>query len=115
MPEKVNLKEKAEKATELFEYLHAGELNDHMLNIVTVENRTLDFHCHDDSDEMFYIIEGKMDLEFEDRMINLTEGDFIIVPKGVLHRPVCTTRVTVLLIEKKGTLNKDNSGGTYRE
>ncbi len=97
---KVNLQSTATSFSELFKYLSVGKLNDHMLNIVQVENRTLDFHVHDQSDEMFYIIEGKMKIEFEDKIIDLEEGDFLIVPKGVVHRPVCKSLVKVLLIEK---------------
>jgi mannose-6-phosphate isomerase-like protein (cupin superfamily) len=111
--EKVNLKDTANSFTELFKYLQVGQLNDHMLNIITAENRTLDFHIHEESDEMFYIIEGKMQIEFSDKLIDLNQGDFIIVPKGVSHRPVCKNLVKALLIEKIGTLTKDNTGGTY--
>jgi len=113
--DKINLQSTANSFSELFKYLKVGELNDHMLNIIQAENRTLDFHVHDDSDEMFYIIEGSMQLEFKNKIIDLKQGDFIIVPKGTLHRPVCKDLVKALLIEKKGTLTKDNTGGTYKE
>jgi len=113
MSGKVNLFEKASDIQSFYEYMKVGQLNDHMLNIVKVENRTLDFHVHEDSDEMFYIIEGKMQIEFSDKIIELNVGDFIIVPKGTAHRPVCTTPVTCLLIEKLGTLSNDNCGATY--
>jgi len=113
--EKINLQSTANSFSELFKYLKVGELNDHMLNIIQPENRTLDFHVHNDSDEMFYIIEGCMQIEFENKIIDLKQGDFIIIPKGILHRPVCKNLVKALLIEKKGTLTKDNTGGTYEE
>ena len=80
-----------------------------------LKNRTLDFHVHENSDEMFYCIEGEFDIEFEDGLIHLHEGDFIIIPKGIKHRPVCKALVKCLLIETEGTLNKDNTGGTYKE
>jgi mannose-6-phosphate isomerase-like protein (cupin superfamily) len=112
---KINLLSAAADISESFKYVKVGQLNDHMLNIVKVENRTLDFHTHDDSDEMFFIIEGSMRLEFKDRVIDLRQGDCIIVPRGMSHRPVCKEPVTTLLVEKSGTLNKENTGGTYRE
>jgi mannose-6-phosphate isomerase-like protein (cupin superfamily) len=112
MEEKFNLNAKA-KNTKLFEYLNVGKLNNHILNIVAVENRILDFHIHEDSDEMFFVIEGQMDMEFSNKMEHLVEGDCIIVPKGTLHRPVCKTLVKCLLIEKEGTLTKENTGGAY--
>lgn len=113
MIQKVNLASSANGGLELFEYLKVGQLNDHMLNIITAEHRVLEFHIHEDSDEMFYVIEGFMQLEFDDGLVGLNAGDFIIIPKGTRHRPVCTSLVKCLLIEKSGTLTKDNTGGTY--
>jgi len=115
MNKKVNLIEQANSVSELFSYLKVGQLNDHMLNVLQAENRTLDFHVHDHSDEMFYCIEGEFDIEFSDGMIHLCEGDFIIIPKGTSHRPVCKRLVKCLLIEVEGTLTKENTGGTYGE
>ena len=112
---KVNLKERANALDELFRYQRVGTLNDHMLNVLQAENRTLDFHTHENSDEMFYCIEGEFDIEFEDGLTHLCEGDFIIIPKGTKHRPVCKALVKCLLIETEGTLNKENTGGTYPE
>lgn len=113
MIEKVNLKEKANEISELFSYLKVGQLNNHMLNVLHAENRTLDFHNHENSDEMFYCIEGEFDIEFDDGLTHLCEGDFIIIPKGTRYRPVCKALVKCLLIEIDGTLNKDNTGGTF--
>ncbi|HHU05931.1 MAG TPA: cupin domain-containing protein [Clostridiales bacterium] len=115
MVQKINLKEKADSIESLFTYLRVGKLNDHMLNIVNVENRTLDFHVHENSDEMFYCIEGEFDIEFEDGLTHLREGDIIIIPKGMRHRPVCKSLVKCLLVEVEGTLDKSNTGGTYDE
>ena len=115
MIQKSNLKENANMIDELFRYKRVGTLNNHMLNVLQAENRTLDFHTHENSDEMFYCIEGEFDIEFEDGLTHLCEGDFIIIPKGTKHRPVCKTLVKCLLIEAEGTLNKENTGGTYAE
>jgi mannose-6-phosphate isomerase-like protein (cupin superfamily) len=79
MIEKVNLKGKVNSATKLFEYLKIGQLNNHMLNVLQAENRVLDFRVHDQSDELFYCIEGAFDMEFEDGLTHLCEGDFVIV------------------------------------
>jgi len=86
-----------------------------MLNVLQAENRVLDFHVHDKSDEMFYCIEGEFDIEFDDGITHLCEGDFIVIPKGTLHRPVCKGLVKCLLIEIAGTLTKQNTGGKYGE
>src|SRR5574344_1683737 len=114
MLNKVNLKERASSINELFTYLRVGTLNDHSLNVLTAENRTLDFHIHEKSDEMFYCIEGEFDIESDDGFTHLSEGDLVIIPKGTRHRPVCKALVKCLLIEVEGTLSKDNTGGTYK-
>lgn len=110
---KCNLKKSVDSLNELFKYLKVGQLNDHMLNVLQAENRTLDFHKHENSDELFYVIEGTFKLEFENEIFELSQGDFFIVPKNTMHRPVCEKLVKVLLIEKEGTLNKENTGGAY--
>lgn len=94
---KINLKDEVNSVGGLFQYKRIGTLNSHMLNVLQAEDRTLDFHVHENSDEMFYCI----------------EGDFIIIPKGTKHRPVCKELVKCLLIETEGTLNKENTGGAY--
>ena len=113
MLKSVNLKSSANSIDTLIQYLRVGTLNNHMLNVLQAENRTLDFHIHNQSDEMFYCIEGEFDIETEDGLTHLKEGDFVIIPKGTKHRPVVTSLVKCLLIETDGTLNKENTGGTY--
>ena len=115
MVNKINLRDKVSSIDSLFTYLRVGKLNDHMLNVLKAENRTLDFHIHENSDEMFYCIEGEFDIEFHDGLTHLCEGDFIIIPKGTKHRPVCKSLVKCLLIEVEGTLNNSNTGGAYIE
>jgi mannose-6-phosphate isomerase-like protein (cupin superfamily) len=110
---KVNLRGSVDSVPGLFSYLKVGQLNDHVLNVLQAENRTLDFHVHHQSDEMFYCIEGEFDIELSDKIIHLCDGDFVIIPKGTLHRPVCKGLVKCLLIELDGTLTKENTGGTY--
>jgi len=113
MTPKINLLQKANSVGALFEYLEIGCMNGHMLSVLQAENRTLDFHCHEHSDELFYVIEGAFEIEFEDSLTALEQGDLIIVPRGVRHRPVCKSLVKCLLIELAGTLNAKNTGGTY--
>ena len=113
MLKSVNLKSSANSIGTLFQYLRVGTLNNHMLNVLQAESRTLDFHIHNQSDEMFYCIEGEFDIETEDGLTHLKEGDFVIIPKGTKHQPVVTSLVKCLLIETDGTLNKENTGGTY--
>jgi len=111
----VNLKDKVNSVPDLFSYLCVGQLNDHTLTVLQAKNRVLDYHIHEKSDEMFFCIEGEFDIEFVDGIMHLCEGDFIIIPKGTSHRPICKELVKCLLIEINGTLTRENTGGTYRD
>lgn len=115
MMEKVNLKSAVNAVEKLYLYDKIGILNGHVLSVVNVENRTLDFHIHEDSDELFYVIEGGFHLETDEGLIEIDEGEFVIVPKGIRHRPVVKTLTKFLMIELEGTLNKGNSGDLYEE
>ena len=113
--EKDNIKNAVNKVDKLYVYEKVGRLNGHVLSVVNVENRTLDFHVHEKSDELFYVIEGSFHLETKDGLTQVNEGEFIIVPKGTLHRPVVKELTKFLMIELDGTLNKENSGDLYEE
>lgn len=115
MIDKINLKKEVKSISKLFEYKEICKLNNHTFNVLQAENRTLNFHTHELSDELFYCIEGEFDIEFEDGKTHLREGDLIVIPKGILHRPVCTSLVKCLLIELEGTLDSSNTGGTYKK
>lgn len=115
MLEKVNLKNAVKSVDKLYVYEKVGKLNGHYLSVVNVENRTLDFHVHEKSDELFYVIEGSFHIETQDGLLQVNEGEFVIVPKGVLHRPVVKELARFLMIELDGTLNKENSGDLYED
>lgn len=115
MFEKVNLKSAVYGVEKLYVYDKIGRLNGHVLSVVNVENRTLDFHVHEGSDELFYVIEGGFQLETDEGLTPVNEGELIIVPKGVRHRPVVGALSRFLMIELEGTLNKDNSGDAYED
>ena len=110
MLKKVNLLQAANNAV-LFEYLNIGQFNGHALSVLQAENRTLDFHVHERSDELFYVIEGRFDIELDDGLVPFAQGDLLIIPKGTRHRPVVTSRVKCLLMELEGTLDAENTGG----
>jgi mannose-6-phosphate isomerase-like protein (cupin superfamily) len=109
---KANVMEAVNKGS-LYEYTELGRVNGNMLNVVQVKDRTLDFHVHENSDELFYVLEGHFTLEIEEKQTTLFPGDMIVVPKGTRHRPVCTGLVKLLLVDMAGALNDGNCGGTY--
>ena len=115
MINKINLQKTVDSALDLFQYIEIGKLNDHVLNVLQAENRILDFHVHEKSDELFYVIEGTFEIELDNGIITMEQGDIIIIPKGVRHRPICKSLVKCLLIELDGILNNENTGGAYKK
>ena len=70
-------------------------------------------HIHELSDVIFYCIEGDFNIVTDDGIVNLTEGDFVLIAKGTRHKLILTILVKCLLIEMDRILNKENMGGTY--
>ena len=115
MLKQVNILNKVNAVDKLYVYEKIGRFNGNVLSVVNVADRTLDFHVHENSDELFYVIEGSFQLETDEGLIPVNSGEFIIVPKGTRHRPVVNELTKFLMIEMEGTLNKENSGDLYEE
>jgi mannose-6-phosphate isomerase-like protein (cupin superfamily) len=105
--EKVNLREKLSLFTEHWSPKIAGELNGQQVKLVKFLG-PFDWHHHDNEDELFFVVKGRFRMELRDRNIDLEEGEFLIVPRGVEHRPVADEEVHVLLFEPASTLNTGN-------
>jgi len=110
----INLKEKGSQIPNLYQYEIIARMNDHNFTLVRVKDRTLPFHTHPESDEVFFIVAGKMKLEFRNKTVELNAGEMCVVPKSVEHRPICTSEVICMLVEREGTLTAANTGGTYK-
>jgi mannose-6-phosphate isomerase-like protein (cupin superfamily) len=82
----------------------AGELNGQHVKLVKFQGAFV-WHKHDQEDELFYVIKGAFTMEFRDKTVELKENEFIIVPRGVEHRPVAENEVSVMLFEPATTLN----------
>lgn len=81
-----------------------GALNGQHVKLVKFQGEFV-WHKHDLEDEMFFVIKGTFNMEFRDRTITLRENEFLIVPKGIEHRPVAEQEVSVMLFEPNTTLN----------
>lgn len=110
----VNLKEKAEQIHELHKYKLVAELNDYQIKLIKAKREFIR-HRHKETDEMFFVVEGRMKLAFKDRVFELNKGDMIVVPKGVDHKPICDSECVVMLVEPKGTVNTGNAGGNLTD
>ena len=102
--EKVNLAEKLSLFSEHYSPKIAGELNGQFVKLVKFKGPFV-WHHHDHEDELFYVVKGKFDMELVDKTITISEGEFIIIPRGVEHRPVAKEEVSVMLFEPASTLN----------
>jgi mannose-6-phosphate isomerase-like protein (cupin superfamily) len=105
--EKVNLAEKFGQFHDLWSPRLAGEVNDHAVKLVKLQGEFV-WHHHEDEDELFLVVKGRMRIRFRDRDVALEENEFLLVPKGVEHMPVADEEAWVLLFEPKTTLNTGN-------
>ena len=105
--EKVNLTEKFALINEHWRPKVVGELNGQEVKLVKFQGE-FPWHRHEREDEMFMAVRGSFRIEFRDKTIELTPGEFVIVPHGVEHRPVADEEVEVLLFEPAQLLNTGN-------
>ena len=101
---KINLKSKFQKFTDQWSPKVIEEMNDYQFKLVKIEN-DFTWHKHEDTDETFLVIEGKMGIEFEDQTVELSEGEMIVIPKGKKHKPYADKEAKIMIIEPKGVTN----------
>lgn len=102
--DKVNIEEKLSLITDHWNPRIAGELNGQQIKLVKFKGEFIR-HKHDNEDEMFLVIKGSFRMELGESAIELNEGEFLIIPKGVEHKPVADEEVCVMLFEPASTLN----------
>ncbi len=101
---KINLAEKLSTFSEHYQPRTVGQFNGHDLMVVKLKGPFV-WHAHDDTDDFFLVLKGRLKIELRDRAIELGPGEIYVVPKGVEHRPVADEEVHLLLIEPTGTPN----------
>jgi mannose-6-phosphate isomerase-like protein (cupin superfamily) len=109
-PEKANLAEKFAAFEEHWSPKIVGELNGQHVKLVKLLGPFV-WHHHDEEDELFLVVKGRFRMEFRDREEWIEEGEFIVVPRGVEHRPVAEDEAHVLLFEPASTVNTGSAGG----
>ena len=107
---KINLEDKLSKFSEHWSPKVIAEMNDYQFKLVKIEGEFV-WHEHPDTDEVFIVIEGTMQIEFEDRTIELREGEMLVVPKGVRHKPFANEECQVMLVEPRGVVNTGDAEG----
>ena len=105
--EKVNIPQKLALFSDYWNPRIVGELNGQQVKLVKFKG-PFTWHKHDEEDELFYVVSGQFNMEFRDRTVTLNENEFLVVPRGVEHRPVADKEVAVMLFEPASTLNTGN-------
>ena len=108
--DKVNLDQKFALFSQYFQPKIVGELNGQHVKLVKVLGPFV-WHRHDNEDELFLVIHGRLCIEFRDRDVWVDKGEFLIVPRGVEHRPVADEEAHIMLFEPADTLNTGNVEG----
>ncbi len=106
--EKVNLKEKLALFSDFWTPRIVGDVNNMQVKLAKLKGEFV-WHAHEKEDELFLVVQGEFDMHYEDRVEHVKEGEFIIVPKGVRHKPVAEKEVHVLLFESASTINTGSS------
>ena len=102
--EKINLEQKFSLFNEHWNPKIVGELNNQQIKLVKFQGNFV-WHKHDEEDELFFVVKGSFVMELRDKNIELNEGEFLIVPRGIEHRPVAEEEAWVMLFEPASTLN----------
>jgi mannose-6-phosphate isomerase-like protein (cupin superfamily) len=105
--DKVNILEKFAHIREYWKPYIAAELNGQLVKLDKLKGEFV-WHHHENEDEMFLVVKGRFRIEFRDRHVWLQEGEFIVVPRGVEHRPVAEEEAWIMLFEPASTLNTGN-------
>ncbi|HNB35679.1 MAG TPA: cupin domain-containing protein [Anaerolineales bacterium] len=100
----INLQEKLSKFTEHWSPKIIAKLNDYHLKLVKVQGEFV-WHDHPDTDEVFIVLKGHLDILFRDGNVSLADGEMFVVPKGVEHKPTAEQECHILLIEPAGLVN----------
>lgn len=104
---KVNIQEKLNLITDYWKPIIVGELNKQQVRLVKIKGEFA-MHKHDNEDEFFLVIKGTFQMDYGDRLVEINEGEFIIVPKGTEHRPIAENEAHLLLFEPETVLNTGN-------
>jgi len=109
-PRAVNLREKLARIQEAWSPRIVASLNDYHVKLARLEGDFV-WHSHAETDELFFVVEGELELELRDGSVRLGPGELYVVPRGVEHRPRARRPCSVMLVEPAGTVNTGDTGG----
>ena len=108
--QKINLKDKFSLFSDHWAPRVIAEINDYQLKLVKLQGE-FTCHAHEDTDELFLVLDGGMDILFRHSRVSLSPGEMVVVPKGVEHKPVADVECSVMVIEPRGVVNTGNAPG----
>src|SRR5215218_10288720 len=110
MRDKINLADKFAQLPDAYQPAIVGYMNDYKLVVVKAHGEFV-WHKHDETDDFFLVLAGRLTVQLRDRDVELGPGELFVVPRGVEHCPKADEEAQVLLIEPKGTVNTGDGGG----
>lgn len=108
MSKVINFKEKFTKFTDHWSPRVIAQMNDYQFKLVKVEGEFV-WHKHNDTDEVFIVVEGILHIEFRDETVTLESGEMFVIPKGVEHKPVAKSECKIMIIEPQNVVNTGNT------
>jgi mannose-6-phosphate isomerase-like protein (cupin superfamily) len=101
---KINLQSKLTKFRDRWSPKVIAEMNDYQFKLVKIKDDFI-WHSHEDTDEVFIVLEGTMYIEFDNEIVKLSEGELLVVPKGTRHKPYAHEEAKIMLVEPRGVIN----------
>lgn len=106
----INILDKFTKFTDQWQPRVIASLNEYQFKIARIEGEFI-WHDHPDTDEVFIIMKGQLQMHLRDQIVTLNEGDLYVVPRGVQHKPVAEQECWIMMVEPEGTKNTGEEGG----
>ncbi len=106
----INFQQKLGLFTEHWSPRIIAQMNDYHLKLAKIQSEFV-WHSHAETDEVFIVLAGSMEIHFRDGLVSLAQGEMFVVPKGLEHKPVAARECSILLVEPAGTVNTGDAGG----
>tara|TARA_B100000676_G_C17662189_1_gene622004 strand:+ start:186 stop:548 length:363 start_codon:yes stop_codon:yes gene_type:complete len=110
MSDKINFKEKLLKFSDHWSPKVIAEMNDYQFKLVKMKGDFV-WHDHKDTDEVFIVLGGEMNIEFRDKTVQLSKGEMFVVPKGVEHKPYSENECEIMIVEPRNVINTGDTEG----
>ena len=107
---KINLKEKLLKFSDHWSPKVIAEMNDYQFKLVKIKGDFV-WHDHKDTDEVFIVLEGEMNIEFRDKTVKLSKGEMFVVPIGLEHKPYSENECEIMIVEPRDVINTGDTKG----